>query len=440
MKSTVEKVEELFKTEYENFEQMFREIELFAASSAPNRYQLAEYIAGKNSASGEQAIKFAIAAIVVGDYERAISFLREASEGAQKRWLLGLAFKGLEDYEHAIVDFERARNKGWDEPQVLAELAETARLAGDIKSANEYLKQLKKSAPESHYYYYQQGRLLELEGDYEQAMEMYEQAMEVSDDYVPAIFRLAYMEDLHGDEEDAIDLYLQCLQRQPVNVNAMLNLSVLYEDRGEYHKAESLLKQILEVYPNHERARLFLKDIQGSLTMRYDEEIEKQRDKFQQVLDMPISDFELSVRSRNCLKKMGIRTLGDLTRITEAELLAYKNFGETSLNEIKVILTSKNLRLGQAVEDKASKKAAAILPGSAPEDSSPDPSVLEKSIDELQLSVRSKKCLQNLNIQTIGDLLKYSEAELMGVKNFGSVSLNEIKEKLALFGISLRPE
>src|SRR5438034_8316315 len=54
-------------------------------------------------------------------------------------------------------------------------------------------------------------------------------------------------------------------------------------------------------------------------------------------LEIPVTDFELSVRSRNCLRKMNIRTLGDLTRTTEAALLASKNFGETSLSEIKEI-------------------------------------------------------------------------------------------------------
>ena len=55
----------------------------------------------------------------------------------------------------------------------------------------------------------------------------------------------------------------------------------------------------------------------------------------------PITDFELSVRSRNCLKKMNIRSLGDLLKTTEQELLSYKNFGETSLNEIKALLDAK---------------------------------------------------------------------------------------------------
>ena len=53
------------------------------------------------------------------------------------------------------------------------------------------------------------------------------------------------------------------------------------------------------------------------------------------VMDIPVTDFELSVRARNCLKKMNIRTLGDLVRTTEQQLLAYKNFGETSLKELQ---------------------------------------------------------------------------------------------------------
>ena len=48
---------------------------------------------------------------------------------------------------------------------------------------------------------------------------------------------------------------------------------------------------------------------------------------------------------------MNIRTLGDLLKITEAELMSYKNFGESSLLEIKKMLSQRNLRLGQGMED-----------------------------------------------------------------------------------------
>ena len=84
--------------------------------------------------------------------------------------------------------------------------------------------------------------------------------------------------------------------------------------------------------------------------MYYDEEAEQGYTVLKQLLEIPVTDFELSVRSRNCLRKMNIRTLGDLTRTTEAALLASKNFGETSLSEIKEMMTSKGLRLGMALE------------------------------------------------------------------------------------------
>jgi DNA-directed RNA polymerase subunit alpha len=62
---------------------------------------------------------------------------------------------------------------------------------------------------------------------------------------------------------------------------------------------------------------------------------------------------------------------------------------------------------------------------------------LNRSVDELELSVRSYNCLKNANIKTIGDLVTKSEAEMLKTKNFGRKSLNEIKEILAEMGLSL---
>jgi len=61
--------------------------------------------------------------------------------------------------------------------------------------------------------------------------------------------------------------------------------------------------------------------------------------------------------------------------------------------------------------------------------------ILNRSVEELELSVRSYNCLKNANIQTIGDLVQKTEAEMLRTKNFGRKSLNEIKEILA--GLSL---
>src|SRR5881394_408472 len=63
--------------------------------------------------------------------------------------------------------------------------------------------------------------------------------------------------------------------------------------------------------------------------------------------------------------------------------------------------------------------------------------VLNRSVEELELSVRSYNCLKNANIQSIGELVQKTEAEMLKTKNFGRKSLNEIKEILGTMGLSL---
>ncbi|MGC2171729.1 MAG: DNA-directed RNA polymerase subunit alpha [Candidatus Sulfotelmatobacter sp.] len=62
---------------------------------------------------------------------------------------------------------------------------------------------------------------------------------------------------------------------------------------------------------------------------------------------------------------------------------------------------------------------------------------LNRSVEELELSVRSYNCLKNANIQTIGELVQKTESEMLKTKNFGRKSLNEIKEILSSMGLSL---
>ena len=62
---------------------------------------------------------------------------------------------------------------------------------------------------------------------------------------------------------------------------------------------------------------------------------------------------------------------------------------------------------------------------------------LDRSVEELELSVRSYNCLKNANITTIRELVQKSESEMLKTKNFGRKSLNEIKEILGTMGLSL---
>jgi DNA-directed RNA polymerase subunit alpha len=278
------------------------------------------------------------------------------------------------------------------------------------------------------------GDRLSAAGDRVGAVIAFRRAVHASPNDATACFKLAYALDLLGEEDEAISLYERVAGGKPAHVNALMNLAVLYEDRGEYVQAEKCLRQVLETNPTHARARLFMKDVQHSRGMVMDEE-DRDASKRSALLDTPVTDFELSVRARNCLKKMNIRTLGDLLGITEAELMAYKNFGEASLLEIKEMLSHKGLRLGQGLEEQHRRMRRRVfdqIRGSGSEAS------LGKPVSDLGLSVRARKALQTLGVQTLGDLAARTEAELMGVKNFGATSLEEVKEKLSENGLSLR--
>lgn len=272
-------------------------------------------------------------------------------------------------------------------------------------------------------------------GDRVAGITMMRKAVGADPENIDALFQLAYEVDLLGEEDEAIALYERCCERPPAPVRALLNLAVLSEDRGDYVRAERCLRQVLDTNPNHERARLFMKDVLASKDMVIEEDQDRDIMKRRALLDTPVTDFELSVRARTCLKKMNIRTLGDLLRITETELMSYKNFGESSLEEIKKMLSMKGLRLGQGLEDahrSARRQIMERLKGSGKE------TLLNKPVSDLQLSVRARKALQMLNIQTLGDLCSHTEAELMGVKNFGATSLTEVHEKLGGLGLGLR--
>jgi DNA-directed RNA polymerase subunit alpha len=285
--------------------------------------------------------------------------------------------------------------------------------------------------------YLESGRKAEAAGDRQAAIGDYEAAFAVDPDNPAVCFRLAYNLDLVGEEDEALHLYEQCVQQPSPSINALLNLAILYEDRGQYAQAERCIRQVLATEPNHPRARLFIKDITAARSMMIDDETEKHLEKQSAILDTPVTDFELSVRTRNALRKMNIRTLADLLRVTESELRGFKNFGEASLEEIKTMLAQRGLRLGQAVEQQQQQAKQRVYDQLRTETGNDD-QTLDRSVSELNLSVRARKALSLLNINSLADLVMRTEAELMGVKNFGTTSLDEIKEKLQEMGMGLR--
>ena len=388
-----------------------------------------------NNGSSQSSGALGIGLFILGRNNEAVEQLQKAHDSAQKYIYLAYAQRKLLQFDEAVESLLKSLNFGADALFVSLEKAETYRSAKNYEAAAEQLQSCVNYENKSADYHYQLGRLDEAQGEYDKAIANYKKAIELSANHNKALFHLAFRYDISGNEDEAIACYKQIATHSPTYVSALMNLAVLYEDREQFDKAAKCIYTVLETHPNHKRATLFKKDIESSKTMFYDEEKEMKKTRKNQILETPISDFELSVRSRNCLKKMKIRTLGDLLNISEAELLSYKNFGETSLKEVKAILESKSLHLGMSLDDKPfmQQEAENIM-----NMSEQDQGLLNKPIDDLQLSVRARKCLQKLSLKTIGELTSKTEAELLGCKNFGVTSLNEIKKSLSDLELSLR--
>ncbi|MDD5005563.1 MAG: DNA-directed RNA polymerase subunit alpha [Candidatus Omnitrophica bacterium] len=96
----------------------------------------------------------------------------------------------------------------------------------------------------------------------------------------------------------------------------------------------------------------------GQLPEEYEEkeEMSPQEEELYEKLRLPISELELSVRSSNCLREANIKTIADLVKRTEAEMLGFRNFGKKSLTEIKELLAGMSLSLGMKFDSKKLKK------------------------------------------------------------------------------------
>jgi DNA-directed RNA polymerase subunit alpha len=380
-------------------------------------------------------LKLGITNYFLGHMGDAVSHLKEV-EAPLGFFYLGKALVNRHQYDDALKAFDKAERAGYSAPQVQLQRAGIHRYKGELKEARHILGKLEELSKYSAEFHYQLAGVAQAEGDRVKSIQALEKAVELEPGHTGALFQLGYLNDLAGNDDEAIGYYERCLKYPPVNKGVLNNLGVLYEDNDKYDKAADCYAKLLKADPNDDRAKLFLKDAQASMTQYYNPDEEQTNQAFKQVMEVPVTDFELSVRSRNCLKKMGIRTLGDLTRITEASLLASKNFGETSLEEIRAIMSAKGLRVGQSLEQGAAYTEQRYRP---PTTLSPEEqAVLNRPVTELNLSVRARKCMNRLNLNTIGELVNRSGDELMEAKNFGVTSLNEVKEKLAALGLKLR--
>ena len=402
----------------------------------------AEESTSKLSSAGR--VRLGIAYYLMGHYDSAIASLRKGDGGALALFYIARAQFAIAHYSDALKSYDAAQKAGYNGDECTLGRAEIHRYQNQPDEALKELDKLHGAVEQTAEYLYQRGAALaqllyDEEGNLlsEQAVKFYERAVAVDKRHPGALFGLALESERRGNDEEALDLYKKAISRFPTHSGALFNLGVLYEDLGLYDQAIVCFQRIADAHPTNHRARLFFKDAKASSEMHIDEESQRRKDRMSQIMSLPVTDFELSVRSRNCLKNMGIMTLQDLCSHTEQDLLTSKNFGETSLLEIREMLSLKGLKLGLFAQEKSISEAfdVSALPPEAQV-------MLEESVTELNLSVRARKCMSRLNIQTIGELIRKTADELLECKNFGVTSLNEIREKLATppFDLKLRGE
>ncbi len=381
-------------------------------------------------------VRLGVCLSLIGRFQEALGVLKKGDGGALAHFYLAKNYFYNHEYQNALKSLDLAQKAGYGIDDCAIMRAEVYRYLGQPEKGLAELDKLSGAVEQTADYLCERGATIAAIGVHpEEAIALYERAVAVDKDHPGALFGLAMESERRGNDEEALELYKRAAASFPTNVGTMINLGILYEDLELYDHAVLCYQRVLEIFPNHRKAKLFLKDARASSEMHFDEDAQRKRDRISQILNLPVSDFELSVRSRNCLKNMGIGTLGDLCRHTEQDLLGSKNFGETSLVEIREMLALKGLRLGQFALE---KQAAETL---EPESLSPDEqAVLLRPVTDLNLSVRARKCMSRLGIQTIGELVRRSADELLECKNFGVTSLKEIRERLQVFSIKLRGE
>ncbi len=374
--------------------------------------------------------KLGILCVAMGQFDEGIEKLTRVRTRKTASHFLGRAYLGQEHEEEALECLENGRVAEDDLGTDVLMIGALCRLRREEEAGKLLSKYRDVEAPSADLEY-ARGRVAEALGAYDEAMKHYEATIDKDPEHAGGLFRLALNCDLNGEDVRAVRFYERCVNLRPTFVGALVNLGVLYEDHGKYERAIDCYKRVLAIDPRHRQAQLYLKDAESSLNMLIDVGKSRRMQLMDELFSQPLSDFELSARSRDCLDRLDIKTLGGLTKVTRDQLLGERNFGDTSLDEIEKLLARYNLEVGEnrAYED------------NTPElDDGERQELLDTPLEELDLSTRARKCIERLAVDTVGELQALTEGQLLACPNFGMTSLNEVSAKLAELGLSLKSE
>ncbi|MDA7493030.1 tetratricopeptide repeat protein, partial [bacterium] len=269
--------------------------------------------------------KMGVCQFLLGKFSDALTTLQSADGSAMALFYQARCMFELGSYNETVAVYEKAQTSGYNEDQCKIGVAEANRYAGRIEEALAILDNIFGPAEQTADYMYQRAATVAaVGGRMDEALALYQRAVQTDENHAGALFGLALENDRMGNDDESLSLYERAAKAFPTGIGVLINLGLIYEDNNQFDKAQMCYKRILDCYPDHPQTLLYMKDAAATGNMLYDEEAQRRNDRLAQTLNMPVTNFELSVRSRNCLQKMGIDTIGDLTRTSEAELLSSK--------------------------------------------------------------------------------------------------------------------
>lgn len=420
--------------------QIAKEISRDQAKFNELRETVSDLSAKTDSLSPAEMIKYGICQFLVGDFDGAAETLARPdvkSASSLSPFYLGKIALQKQDCQAAVAAFNEAQKAGYSEGECALGRAQAYREAGQPSESQRELDNVQGDTQHTAEYAYQYGATCAAMGDDpDQMLRWYERAHEQDRNHPGALFGLALECERHGDDEQALEYYQRLACLIPTHVGALINLGVLYEDRENYEDAVKCFRRVLEADPTNVRAKMFFDDAAAAVNRgsQSDRASSARSGRSKTVYDKSVFDYELSTRARNALKALDINTVGDLCSRTPRDLLAAKNFGDSSLDEVRKILDDEGLQFGSLLHESGEPAESVEMSDSA------DDGLLSLSIEELNLNVRAKKCLSRKDIRTIGELVKTSAEELLNSKNFGVTSLNEIRKRLAEKNLKLKGE
>ena len=360
-------------TTRQEIESLLREIEAGGASS--------------------QSVRAGIGAYLLAQHGVAERLLSGATTDNVALYVHGMVCLSLEKWKEAEAKFSAAAKAGYDAVECTLKRAGAIRLQGRLDDAEAALKQAGMERARHADYSYQLGCILSDRGDSDRAIEHFERAVDMDPHHSQALFRLAGENARYGNDNEAIRLYEQGLSKAPFYVGGLLNLGLLYEDKGNYSAAAFCFRRVLQHDQNHARALMYMKDIEATSEMYYDDDMAK---------------------------------------------------NEAPLVEIRDLMQAHGLRIGQNLAPVKPKEPGGNWQGAGtyailPTDLSPqEQAMLARSVSDLNLSVRARKCMARLGITTLSELVQRTPDELLATKNFGVTSLNEIRQQLGEISLKLR--